>query len=68
MIHAFLLTVIVQGAVVSNDMYFASVHICQEYAHALVHGKHKNVHHNNTVSAYCIPKKVNPEEIVVYTR
>jgi len=59
--------VMVQGDIISQDMYFRSIHVCNDYAHALVHGQHKNIHHNTMVTAYCIPKKVN-ESTTVYDR
>jgi len=68
MIHVFVLTVMLKGVIVSNDMYFAIINVCQEYAHAIVHGKHTNVHHNNMVGAYCIPTKVDPSTITLYVK
>ena len=69
MIHSFLLIVSVAGNIVSQDMHFRSIHVCNQYAHALVHGEHKTIQpHNPMVQAYCIPKLVDPTKVVIYDR
>lgn len=70
MIHAFLLVIVLNGTELASDpMYFYNIHKCNDYASAIVQGKReaRGVRHNATIlSAYCIPKRVDPETVVVY--
>ena len=70
MIHAFLLVIILNGKELSSDaMYFYNVYKCNDYAAAIVGGKReaRGVRHDATIlAAYCIPKRVNPENTVIY--
>lgn len=70
MIHAFLLVIVVNGQQLTKDpMYFYSVYRCNEFAQAIVQGKReaRGVRHDQTIlAAYCIPKRVNSENTVVY--
>jgi len=69
MIHTFLLIVSVAGSIVSQDMHFRSIHVCNQYAHALVHGEHKKTHPDKPmVQAYCIPKLVDPTKVLIYDK
>tara|TARA_R110002012_G_scaffold308842_1_gene515525 strand:+ start:155 stop:334 length:180 start_codon:yes stop_codon:yes gene_type:complete len=58
-IHAFLLFVFLNGKLVSNDLYFYSVDDCTYFARAL----HKQ---GGDITAYCLPRLVDPEKIKVY--
>ena len=59
MIHAFLLFVFLDGNLVSNDLYFYNVDECTYFARAL----HKQ---GGDITAYCLPRLVDPEKIKVY--
>jgi len=63
-IIAFLLVVIVNGEVVSDDrMLFRSIYRCNEFALAIEEGRagprNKRYKRNQGVTAYCIPNLVN---------
>ena len=65
MIMVFLLVVVVSGEIVSdNRMLFRSVYRCNEFALAIEEGrmapKNKRYRMQTNVSAYCIPRMVNP--------
>jgi hypothetical protein len=64
-IHVFLLTLVLGGEVISQDMYFRDLLECNRFVHLLVHGEHPN-NHNSPLSGYCIPKLVNPETTRIY--
>ena len=72
MIHAFLLTVILGGNTISNDMYFYDIDRCNYFASQLVK-RYGNYKYNTMVpdehraTAYCIPKKVDPRTVDIYT-
>ena len=61
---AFLLVVLVNGEVVSDDrMLFKNIYRCNEFALAIEEGrmgpKNKRYRRNQGVTAYCIPRMVN---------
>mgnify|MGYP003114495068 CR=1 FL=1 len=63
MIIAFLLVVLVNGEVVSDDrMLFFSVYRCNEFALAIEEGRmgprNKRYKNNLNVTAYCVPSMV----------
>ena len=66
MIIAFLLVVVVNGETVSDDrMLFESIYRCNEFAIAIEEGRSSSEHTKRfrmqkNVSAYCIPKMVQP--------
>ena len=66
MIFAFLLVVLVDGETISDDrMLFRSVYRCNEFALAIEEGRvspdhSKRYRMQTNVSAYCIPRMVNP--------
>jgi hypothetical protein len=65
MIIAFLLVVLVNGETISDDrMLFKSVYRCNEFALAIEEGrmtpKNKRYTKNQDVTAYCIPRMINP--------
>jgi len=60
-IHAFLLFVFLDGKLVSNDLYFRSVDDCTYYARALSKQSGRG-----QITAYCLPKLINPEKHKVY--
>lgn len=70
MTHLFLLTVLLNGQVVSEDMYFYSIYRCQEFSKAIVQSKYQyNSSSNSTpivLVAYCIPKLADAKEVRVY--
>ena len=75
MIHAFLLMVYLGSGdgreLISNDMYFQSIIECNFYAAELSrrYGNYKRIEELNPadrVTAYCVPRKVDPEIVRVY--
>ena len=70
MIHAFLLVIVLNGQTLNQDpMYFYNIFKCNDYAAAIVYGKReaRGVKHDSTIlTAYCIPKRVNSENTVIY--
>jgi len=70
MAHLFLLTVLLDGVIVSEDMYFRDIFECSRYAKAIVYSKFElsKLYEPRviTLSAYCLPKLVNPEGLKVY--
>jgi hypothetical protein len=58
-----MMTVLLNGEIESQDMYFRNVHICQQYAHALQWSSSKTRRYQGegVVVAYCTPKLINPE-------
>tara|TARA_Y100000004_G_scaffold188015_1_gene241572 strand:+ start:2316 stop:2504 length:189 start_codon:yes stop_codon:yes gene_type:complete len=61
-IHAFLLFVFLDGKLVSNDLYFRSVDDCTYFARALS----KQSGRSNQITAYCLPKIIDPDKVKVY--
>jgi hypothetical protein len=64
MIHVFVLTVLLNGELQSQDMQFRSIHICQKYAYAIKHGKERTMRYQgkgSSVTTYCVPKLIDPE-------
>ena len=75
MIHAFLLLVYFgtgEGRqLISNDMYFRSLVDCNFFAAELSrrygnYGSIELLHPDDRVTAYCVPKLVDPESVKVY--
>ena len=61
---AFLLVVLVNGEVVSEDrMLFKNIYRCNEFALAIEEGRmgprNKRYRRNQNVTAYCVPRMVN---------
>ena len=70
MIMAFLLVVLVNGEVVSDDrMLFENIYRCNEFALAIEEGRmgprNKRYRRNQNVTAYCVPRMVN-ENILLF--
>ena len=64
MIMAFLLVVVVNGEIISDDrMLFRSIYRCNEFSLAIEEGRagprNKRYIRNQNVTAYCVPKMVN---------
>ena len=64
MIMAFLLVVVVNGEIVSDDrMLFKNIYRCNEFALAIEEGRvgprNKRYRRNQGLTAYCIPRMVN---------
>ena len=64
MIMVFLLVVVVNGEIVSdNRMLFKNVYRCNEFALAIEEGRvgprNKRYAKNKNVTAYCIPRMIN---------
>ena len=73
MIHAFMLIVLIADAQQPDPMYFRSIDVCQYYAKRIPrqYGNYGNKHlvpAEHRITAYCKPKKVNPNTTVVYDR
>jgi hypothetical protein len=73
MIHAFILIVLIADKQEPSPMYFRSIDVCQYYAARIPrqYGNYGNKHMvpaEHRVTAYCKPKKVNPQTTVVYDR
>ena len=73
MIHAFMLVVLIADVQQPSPMYFRSIDVCQYYAKRIPR-QYGNYSHSylvpkeHRVTAYCKPKKVNPQTTVVYDR
>jgi hypothetical protein len=67
MIHAFILMVLISGEQEPNPMYFRSIDTCQYYAKRIPK-KYGYVGGGIKLTAYCLPKRVNPQNTVVYDR
>jgi len=75
MLHVFLLLVYLGTGdtrqLISNDMYFRSVNDCNYFAQQLSK-RYGNYYHRDyidpedRVTAYCIPKYVNPDNVRIY--
>ena len=68
-----MLVVLIGGDIQPNPMYFRSIDVCQYYAKRIVrqygnYGHSSQVPKEHRVTAYCKPKKVNPQTTVVYDR
>ena len=65
MIHVFVLFVILNGDTVSSDMAWRDINLCTQYARMVVNSKQElsRPHEPRAISiaAYCIPRKVDPE-------
>jgi len=66
MIMAFLLVVVVNGAVVtSEEMLFKDIYRCNKFANAVERGESSSDRQpykwQENISAYCVPKMVNEE-------
>jgi hypothetical protein len=73
MIHAFILMVLIADKQEPAPMYFYSIDVCQYYAKRIVrqygnYGHSSQVPAEHRVTAYCKPKRVNPQNTVVYDR
>jgi len=73
MIHAFILIVLIADKQEPAPMYFRSIDVCQYYAARIPrqygnYGNKYEVPAEHRVTAYCKPKKVNPQTTVVYDR
>ena len=75
MVHAFLLLVYLgtgeTRSLVSGDMYFYSIVDCNFYAAQVSkrYGNYRSIESINPkdrVTAYCVPKNVNPETVRIY--
>ena len=67
---AFLLVVIVNGEVVSDDrMLFRNVYRCNEFALAIEEGRmgprNRRYKKNQDVTAYCVPRMINENTLLV---
>ena len=67
MIHAFILMVLISGEQEPNPMYFRSIDTCQYYAKRIPK-KYGYVGGDIKLTAYCLPKRVNPLNTIVYDR
>jgi len=72
MIHVFLLMVLVNGEIESEDMYFTDINRCNYFAQQIVSGKRRNTGYNPPgvkLEAYCVPRLVDSEDdnIKIYT-
>ena len=73
MIHAFILMVLIADKQDPSPIYFYSINVCQYYAKRIVqqygnYGHSSQVPAEHRVTAYCKPKRVNPQNTVVYDR
>ena len=64
MIMVFLLVVLVNGEIISDDrMLFKNIYRCNEFSLAIEEGRagprNKRYRRNQNVTAYCVPKMVN---------
>ena len=71
MIHAFLLLLYVgvgnERTLVSDDMYFRSIHDCNYFAEQLSKRYGYKIDRAKDLGvAYCVPKLVNPKEVTIY--
>ena len=71
MIHAFILIVLIADKQEPNPMYFRSINTCQYYASRIPkqygnYGSKYRVPAEHKITAYCKPKRVNPETTQVY--
>ena len=70
MILVFLLVVIVNGEVVSDDrMLFRNVYRCNEFALAIEEGRmgprSRRYTRNKNLTAYCLPRMVNQNTLLI---
>ena len=73
MIHSFILIVLIADVQEPAPMYFRSIDVCQYYARRVVqqygnYGNSSQVPAEHRVTAYCKPKRVNPQTTTVYDR
>ena len=75
MLHVFLLMVYLGASdtrrVVSDDMHFYSIDRCNYFASRVTkrygnYGKSAYLPEQDRVTAYCIPKLVDPEKVYIY--
>ena len=71
MIHVFLLMVLVNGKIESDDMYFVDINRCKYFANSIVSSKKRNSGYQPPsvrLEAYCVPKLIDPnnEKIKLY--
>ena len=65
MIHAFLLMVLVNGEIESQDMYFVDINRCKYFASNIVGSKKRNTGYyppSVKLEAYCVPKLIDPND------
>jgi hypothetical protein len=64
LLHVFLLIVMVNNNIESNDMYFLDINRCSYFAEALVKSQAKTGFHppQADVFAYCVPRKINSSD------
>jgi len=68
LIHVFLLTVLVNGGIVSNDMYFTDINRCRFFADSVVSSKRRNSGYQPPtikLEAYCVPKLIDPNDTTI---
>jgi len=69
MLMVFLLVVVVEGEVVSdNEMLFRDVYRCNVFASAIEQGKwspnDRPYYRQKNVTAYCVPKRVSKKQFI----
>jgi hypothetical protein len=72
MIHVFLLIVLINGEIDSEDMYFVDINRCNYFVQQIVSGKKRNTGYNPPgvkLEAYCVPRLVDStdENNKIYT-
>jgi len=68
MIHVFLLTVLVNGEIESEDMYFIDINRCKYFANSIVSSKRRNTGYyppSIKLEAYCVPRLIDPNDETV---
>ena len=69
MVHVFVLVLYLgmgaERVLIKSELYFRRVDICNWYAQELVR-RFGYPQSNDYGTAYCIPQKVNPNEVTVY--
>ena len=70
MTHLFILMVLVNGQVQSQDMYFYDINRCNYFANAIVKGKAERTLNYEprriALAAYCLPRVADPDKVRVY--
>lgn len=67
MIHVFLLTVLLNGKPISNDMYFYSIDRCNYFASRVIRSYgFSNIPDEHKRAAYCKPVRVDSTKITIY--
>ena len=71
--NIFVLIIIINGQVVSDDMFFKDIHRCNFFVNAIVSGMKKSSSHeprSTTVEGYCLPRLIDDvtkqTDIMVY--